>query len=88
MKQKPEAAEFGIWGLPASMEATWLAAESHFQPAHYDAVEREVRAQRRTVITRRDVQNVVDGIQEHVAAVCQTCERFHMPPACNPPEDA
>jgi hypothetical protein len=74
--------EFGIWTLPATMGAINLAAESRFEPAHYDAVERLVRENHRREITRRDVQNVVDGIAEGVAAICGKCGRFHMPPEC------
>lgn len=75
-------AEFGIWTLRATMGAVRLAAESRFHPAHYDAVEREVRRAGATETTRHDVQNVLDAVQGHEAAICDVCGRFHEPPAC------
>jgi len=68
--------EFGIWTLPATMGAARLAAESRFEAAHYDAVEREVRRAQAKEITRHDVQNVLDAIQGHEAAICGQCGLF------------
>jgi len=74
--------EFGIWTLPATIGAAHLASQSSFQPAHYDAVERRVKRLRRTEINRHDVQNIVDAINAHDAAICAQCGLFHKPPAC------
>lgn len=74
--------EFGIWSLPATQGAVRLAAEKNFQAAHYDAVERECVRTRSKEITRQDVQNVLDAIEGHEAAICVTCGLFHTPPAC------
>jgi hypothetical protein len=74
--------EFGIWTLPATQGAARLAAESHFQPAHYDAVERAVRRIGGDEITRQDVANVKLAIDTFESAICAQCGLFHMPPAC------
>ena len=74
--------QFGIWTLPATVAAVRLAAEHQFQPAHYDAVSRNVRSYKGSEITRRDVQCVIDAIDGHEAAICQQCGLFHTPPAC------
>ena len=74
--------EFGVWTLPATMGAVRLAQESHFQPAHYDAVERAVRRMGAKQITRQDVATIKTEIDTYICAVCAQCGLFHMPPAC------
>lgn len=74
--------EFGIWTLPATMGAVRLAAESRFEAAHYDAIERAVRRIGGDAITLQDVANVKLAIDTHESAICGKCGRFHMPPAC------
>jgi hypothetical protein len=79
--RRPE--EFGIWTLPATVGAVRLAVEAHFEPAHYDAVERAVRRIGGDQITRQDVSNVKLAIDSHEAAICAQCGLFHTPPACS-----
>lgn len=74
--------EFGIWTLPATIGAIRLAADKRFEPAHYDAVERDVRRAGNTQITTQDVQNVVRAVETFEAAICGQCGKFHAPPAC------
>jgi hypothetical protein len=76
---------FGIWTLRATQGAVRLAAESRFEPAHYDAVERAVRRIGGREITRQDVANVKLAIDTNEAAICAQCGLFHMPPACDVP---
>lgn len=74
--------EFGIWTLPASQGAVRVAAEARFEPAHYDAVERDVRRLGRDEITREDVENVKLAIDTNEAAICGQCGLFHTSPEC------
>ena len=74
--------EFGVWSLPATIGAVRLAQESHFQPAHYDAVERAVRLAGYNQIIRADVADAKRAIDSHEAAICAQCGLFHTPPAC------
>ena len=74
--------DFGIWTLPATQGAVRFAAQSRFEPAHYDAVERDVRRAGGNEITTLDVAKVKSEIDNHEAAICGVCDRFHSAPAC------
>lgn len=85
-QHKDTAEDFGVWTLPATIGACRRAMEAHFQPAHYDAVERAVKHIGGHEITSTDVQNVIRAIETHEAAICEECGLFHAPPACTPQE--
>ena len=74
--------EFGIWTLPATIGAVRLASASMFEPAHYDAVERDCRRAGYDEIIVQDVVSVKLAIDTHEAAICGQCGLFHAPPAC------
>lgn len=74
--------DFGIWSLPATIGAVKRARDLGFEPAHYDAVERDVRRAGNTEITRQDVENVQLSRATGEAGICGQCGRFHAPPAC------
>lgn len=73
----------GIWTLPATQGAVRLAAESHFMPAHYDAVERDARRAGVDEIHVANVAKVKREIDTHEAAICGQCGLFHSPPGCS-----
>jgi len=81
-QHKDTSENFGIWTLPATVGAYRAACQARFQPAHWDAVERQVRQRKGQEIARPDVLKVIEAIENNKAAICEECGIFHAPPAC------